>query len=44
VKYDIDGEDHLADLGSGTNLNDAIKMDFSHIGLNVGIKYTFNKR
>ena len=44
VKYDINGEDHLSDLSSETNSNDAIKIDFSHIGLNVGIKYTFNKR
>jgi hypothetical protein len=45
ISYDIDGVNHLGDLDKQSQtISDAGKIDFSHIGFNIGIKYIFNKK
>jgi hypothetical protein len=44
TRYDVDGTDHLSDLSTRTySLTDGSKTDFSHWGINIGIKYSLQK-
>ena len=45
VRYDVDGVDYLEHVTVRTEpIENGLEMDFSHIGLNIGIKYVFNKK
>jgi len=41
LRYEIDGVDFLPELEKTVSDDLSHKMSFSHIGLNIGIKYTF---
>lgn len=44
VRYDIDGVNHFADLDNYGQSKIDEKINFSHFGFNLGLKYVFNNK
>jgi len=44
VRYEIDGVNHFADLDNNGHSKMDEKINFSHFGFNLGLKYVFNNK